>query len=80
MEYQLRSLWGLWFFHADSGQYRLALALAQKFCTLAAKRPDPNDRLVGERMIGVSQHFLGDQAGARHHLERVLAEHVHPRP
>ena len=43
-EYQLRSLWGLWFFHTDSGRHRVALALAQRFCSLAAKQSDPNDR------------------------------------
>jgi hypothetical protein len=51
--------------------------LAQRSSTLAATRPDPNDRLVGDRLIGASQHFLGgDQERARRHLERVLAEHA----
>ena len=31
VEYQLRSLWGLWFFHVSSGQHRAALTLAQRF-------------------------------------------------
>jgi predicted ATPase len=75
VEYQLRSLFGLWVFHIVSGRYPVALALARTFCTLAANRSDPNDRLVGERMTGVSHHYLGDQAAARRHLERVLADH-----
>jgi hypothetical protein len=58
-EYQSRALLGLWFFGISGGQHCVALALAQRFSNLAAKRPDPNDRLVGEGMIGVSQHFLG---------------------
>jgi hypothetical protein len=45
---------------------------------LAAERPDPNDRLSGEGMIGVSQHYLGDQPGARRHLEHVLVGYVTP--
>jgi predicted ATPase/DNA-binding winged helix-turn-helix (wHTH) protein len=77
-EYQLRSLWGLWFFHTASGQHRLALTLAQRFSVLTAKRPDPNDRLVGEQMIGISQHYLGDQANAQRHLERVLGDYNIP--
>ncbi|HEX3524191.1 MAG TPA: hypothetical protein VHT52_19140, partial [Stellaceae bacterium] len=77
-EYQLRSLWGLWSFHITGGQHRVALALAQRFCTLAANRPDPNDRLIGERTIGVSQHCVGDQASARRHLEHMLAHYVPP--
>jgi len=45
---------------------------------LAAERPDPNDRLTGERMIGVSQHYLGDLPSARRHLEHVLVGDVTP--
>ena len=44
-----------------------------RFHTLAAKRSDPNDRLIGERMIATSHHYLGDLISARLHLERVLA-------
>jgi predicted ATPase len=75
-EYRLRSLRGLWLFHTASSRHRIALALAEGFCTLAPDRPDPNVRLVGERMIGTSQHHLGDQPSARRHLERVLADSV----
>jgi predicted ATPase len=74
----LRSLRGQWVFHLDSGRYRVALALAQRFSSLAASRPDPNDRLIGDRLTGVSQHYLGDQPSARRHLERVLADYVTP--
>jgi predicted ATPase/DNA-binding winged helix-turn-helix (wHTH) protein len=77
-DYQFRSLRGLWSFNLNSGRHRVALPLAQRFCALAAKRPDPNDRLVGERMIGVVQFYLGDQASARRHLERVIADDVAP--
>jgi predicted ATPase len=77
-EYQLRALWGLWVFHINSSQHRAALAVAQRFCTLAASRSDPNDRLIGERMIGSSQHYLGNQLSARRHIERVLADYVTP--
>ena len=77
-EYRLRSRWGLWSFHISGGQYRVALTLAERFHTLAANRSDPNDRLIGERMIGVSQYYLGDQLSARRHIERVLAHYVPP--
>jgi len=77
-EYQLRSLWGLWSFRINSGQQRVALALAQKFHDLATKRAEPNDRLTGERMIGTSQYYLGDLPSARRHLDRVLTQYVAP--
>jgi predicted ATPase len=75
-EYQLRSLRGLCACRTASGRYRAALALAQRFHTLAASRSDPGDRLAGERLIGASQHYLGDQLGARRHLEHVLADYA----
>ena len=37
-EYQVRALWGLWSFHINSGQGRVALALAQRFSTPSARR------------------------------------------
>jgi predicted ATPase/DNA-binding winged helix-turn-helix (wHTH) protein len=77
-DYQLRSLWELWSFHISNGQYPAALALAQRFRTLAANRADPSDRLIGEGLIGASEHYLGDQESARRHLERVLADDVIP--
>jgi predicted ATPase len=75
-EYRLRSLSGLWAFHNDSGEYRDALGQAQKARSLAAKRLDPNDRLICEHMIAVSRYFLGDHPSARRTLERVVANYV----
>jgi predicted ATPase/DNA-binding winged helix-turn-helix (wHTH) protein len=72
-EYQLRTLRGLYFYCAGSSPYRVALPFAQRFHDLAMSRSDPNDQLLGERMMGVAKHFLGDQISARRHLEQVLA-------
>jgi predicted ATPase/DNA-binding winged helix-turn-helix (wHTH) protein len=77
-EYQLRSLWGLNSLCTSGGRHCVALTLAQRFYTLAARRSDPNDRLIGERMIGTSQYYLGDLLSARRHIERVLAQYVAP--
>jgi predicted ATPase/DNA-binding winged helix-turn-helix (wHTH) protein len=77
-EYQKRSLWGLWSFHVNGVDYRTALSLAHRFASLVVMSPDPNDRFVGERMIGVSHHNLGDQHSARRHIERALAEPAAP--
>jgi tetratricopeptide (TPR) repeat protein len=75
-EYQLRALWGLWAFQVVGGQHRAALRTARRFYTLTRKQSEPNDRLIGERMIGMSQYYLGDLLGARRHIERVLAHHI----
>ena len=77
-EYRLRALWGLWAYHTARGRLRVALELAQRFHASAAERPDPNDRLSGEGMVGVSQHYLGDLPSARRHLEHMLAGYVTP--
>jgi predicted ATPase len=77
-EYQLRALWSLWAFRFNGGQHCLALSLAQKFSTVAATRPDPIDHLIGERLIGTSQCYLGELPSARRHIERVLAHSVAP--
>jgi predicted ATPase len=78
IEYQLRSLWGLWTFRIACGQHRVALTLAQRFHTLAVRRTDPNDRLIGERMVGGSLYYLGELVSARRHLEHALAHSVAP--
>jgi predicted ATPase/DNA-binding winged helix-turn-helix (wHTH) protein len=76
VEYQLRSLWGLYSFHLGIGDFQLALEMAQRFRTLAAKQQRRNDELVGERLMGVVQHLQGDQVSARRHVEHMLANFV----
>ena len=72
--HQLRALVGLHTFHLNSGRSRVALALAEKFCARAARSLDATDRLTGEQLMGVSQHLLGDQLAAQHHVERIVAD------
>ena len=71
--FQLSALWGLSFYRSISGEHRTELGLAQRFAAIAAKRMRPADLRVGDRVIGTSLHYLGDQDGARHHIERMLA-------
>ena len=75
-EYRLRSLSGLWVFHTAGRRHRTAMALAQRFLSLAATRPDLNARLIGDRLVGASKHFLGDQKSARRHIARALSDNV----
>ena len=78
-EYQLRALWGLWMCALSSGKYRTALALAQRFCSLAANQPDPVDLLLGERMTANSIALSGrpDQGAAPHRAH--ACSRCHPR-
>jgi predicted ATPase len=75
-EYQLRSLWGFYVIHLGIGDFQIALEMAQRFRTLAAKQRRRNDELVGERLLGVVQHLQGDQVSARRHVEHMLANFV----
>jgi predicted ATPase/DNA-binding winged helix-turn-helix (wHTH) protein len=77
-DYQLRALHGLWLYNTISGEFRTALGLAQRFSALAAETTDPFDRLIGDRLIGVILHYMGDHTDARRHTERMLASYVPP--
>ena len=74
-DYRLRALWGLCVDRINSGSYRQGLALAETFCGVAARSPDPIDLPIGERMIGLALHYLGDQTNARRHFERMLSQY-----
>jgi predicted ATPase len=73
-DYQLRALRGLYVYHAGSGRFRTALPFAQRFHDLAMSQPDLDDRLFGEHLMGVAEHYIGDQMSARSRLEQVLAQ------
>lgn len=77
-DYRLRSLWGLWAGSINGGQFGTALALAERFNGLAESAGDRAEALVGERMMAVSRHFLGEPAAAQRHVERMLAGYVAP--
>jgi hypothetical protein len=62
-------------FRVSRGECRPALELAERFCDRVA---NPADRPVGERMVGASLHYLGDQTNARRHLEGMLSRYVAP--
>jgi tetratricopeptide (TPR) repeat protein len=77
-EYQARALWGLYGCDIARGEGRSALAHARRFRSLAANSADPADLLIGDKIIGFVLHYLGDQADARLHIERMLDRHVAP--
>jgi predicted ATPase/DNA-binding winged helix-turn-helix (wHTH) protein len=78
VDYTLRSLWGLWVDSLNNGGFQEALALARRFYSTAAASADPTDPLMGDRMIGITLHFLGEQVEARRHIDRMLDRFVTP--
>nr|WP_244670278.1 winged helix-turn-helix domain-containing protein [Rhodoplanes elegans] len=79
VDHQLRALWGLWADSKNRGRFRDAAAIAGRFSALAKATGQMSDVLVGERMIGDSLHFLGEQDAARQHIERMLETYRAPR-
>jgi predicted ATPase len=77
-EYQFRALWRLWAGSMIRGEFGVALTLTQRFYNLAQDRGDPADLPIGDRIIGVSLHYCGDQTNARRHIERMLTGYVAP--
>ena len=74
-DFRLRALWGLWTVCITGSEHRSGLELAREFGSVAEEAADAQALLVSERLIGTSQHFLGDQAAARAHLERMLTHY-----
>jgi predicted ATPase/DNA-binding winged helix-turn-helix (wHTH) protein len=77
-EYQLRALWGLWYYHMAIGKPNIALGFAAKVRPAAESGFERRDSFIGESMIGVSRHSMGDQRTARNHLENAVADSVPP--
>jgi len=70
--YRLRAIFGLYAHRLTTGECRVALGLAEKFRTVAAETADRSDVPIGNRLIGQALHILGDQPGARRHLEPLV--------
>jgi len=70
--YRLGAMFGLYVHRLSTGEYRDALSLAEKFRTIADETADRADVPIGSRLIGLALHILGDQPGARRHLEPLV--------
>ena len=60
VQYGLQALWGLWAFTANTVASRM-LILAKRFCELAKRSIDPVDLATGDRMLGVTLHYLANK-------------------
>jgi hypothetical protein len=75
-EHQLRALWAIWIHRTKTSEHAAALAVAQKFYTLALEHADPAALPIADRMIGLSYHYFGDQTIAWRHVQRMLSADV----
>ncbi|HTT80267.1 MAG TPA: winged helix-turn-helix domain-containing protein [Stellaceae bacterium] len=72
--YKLRALWGLCIDQFNNGQFRTALDFARRFAGLVSNSSDAVELMLGDRLLAIALHYLGDQNGARHYIDRVLAQ------
>jgi predicted ATPase/DNA-binding winged helix-turn-helix (wHTH) protein len=69
---QLQALWGLWASRRVRGQYGEALAVAEKYRTVALASGDEAAKLMSGRILGLTHHHLDNQPIARELSEQVL--------
>ncbi|WP_342731593.1 winged helix-turn-helix domain-containing protein [Bradyrhizobium sp. B117] len=72
-DYLLRALWGLCIDQFNNGEFRRALEFAHRFADLVADSGNPVDRMMADRLLATTLHFLGDQRLAYHHIGRTLS-------
>ncbi len=75
---QLLALWALWFYRMNMGEARTAHRLAEQFSVVAQRSVNAANALFGDRLLGNSLHFVGDQTAARHTFEHLLELYVKP--
>ncbi len=81
VELRLQALWGMWASRRSRGQYRNALDLAKRYQDVARTSNSPGFIVLGDRILGLTHHYLGDQHTARYLTERVLSTARHsPNP
>ena len=68
---RLHGLWGMWAVRRARSQYRAALATAEDYRAVAMADGDPASVVLGDRILGLTHHYLGDQESARQSLEPV---------
>jgi tetratricopeptide (TPR) repeat protein len=69
-EYLGQVFFGQWFFHRNRGEYKLALALAERMEKIGEARNDVTVQWMGRHASGFTRLFLGDFVAARALLER----------
>ena len=78
VDYQLRSLWGIFVAAFNEGNYPAAKRRAELFREVAKESRNPHDLKAGDRLLGFALHLLGHQSEARFYIEGMLKTYVVP--
>ncbi len=76
VDYQVQALWTLWSYYLNNGKNHDAGLTARKLMEVARRGGAGPDFFVGERLLGTTMHYLGQQSEAQQHLEHVLNNYV----
>ncbi len=74
---ETQALWGLWAARRGHGDYPAALAMARRYAEAAAEVGDAGAIHLGDRILGLTHHAMGNQAIAREFSERALDQSHH---
>jgi predicted ATPase/DNA-binding winged helix-turn-helix (wHTH) protein len=74
---QTQVLWGMWAARRARGDYRGAIAMAHRYADAAGKAGDASAMHLGDRILGLTYHYLGEQGLARGFTERALQQPRH---
>jgi tetratricopeptide (TPR) repeat protein len=70
-DWQLQVLWAMWICRFNNSENRATRVLAERFLRTATRAQDPVHIADGDRLLGSTLHYEGEQAEARCHLERA---------
>jgi len=79
-EIQLQAHYGLWLYYLRSGQYAESLTHATEMMVLARHAEDQEALAAGQRIAGVSRHFLGQHSEGRRLIQSALQWYDRERP
>ena len=71
VDWQLQVLWAMWICRFNNGENHAARSLADRFLQTASRAEDAVQIADGDRLLGSTMHYEGDQVEARRHLERA---------
>lgn len=75
----LQALWATFIYKLNNSMHREARSFAERFLDLASREGEPEDVLMGDRVMGTTMHYAGDQVQARRFYDDYLHTYAAPR-
>ena len=78
-DFEARAIWGLWNAAQYAGESRDAIDFAHRFRALAVQTGNSANEVLGQRLLGISLHFSGQQTDAYRELAQMLLRYDNSR-